>query len=83
LHLNQLFLLQKVFYKNHIVGDFYADLVIENALIIALKSVEKLGKIHEAQLVNYLVATRIETGLLINFGPVGVVVKRKYRTLKQ
>ena len=44
---------------------------------------ERLGKVHEAQLVNYLVATGIEVGLLINFGSTGVDVKRKYRTAKE
>jgi len=44
--------------------------------------VERLGNIHEAQLVNYLVATGIDVGLLINFGSTGVDVKRKYRTPK-
>ncbi|OQW99467.1 MAG: GxxExxY protein [Desulfobacteraceae bacterium A6] len=72
----------KVLYKDQVVGDFFADLLVEDELIVELKSVERLGKIHEAQLVNYLVATGIEVGLLINFGSNGVDVKRKYRTAK-
>jgi GxxExxY protein len=73
----------KVHYREQVVGDFFADLVINDELIVELKSVEHLSKIHEAQLVNYLVATGIEVGLLINFGPTGVDVKRKYRSPKR
>ncbi len=72
----------KVLYRDQIVGDFFTDLLVEDELIVELKSVERLGKVHEAQLVNYLVATGIEVGLLINFGSTGVDVKRKYRTAK-
>ena len=73
----------KVLYRDQVVGDFFADLLVEDELIVELKSVERLGKVHEAQLVNYLVATGIEIGLLINFGPTGVDVKRKYRTARE
>ena len=72
----------KVLYRDQVVGDYFADLLVEDELIVELKSVEWLGKVHEAQLVNYLVATGIEVGLLINFGSTGVDVKRKYRTPK-
>ena len=72
----------KVLYRDQVVGDFFADLLVEDELIVELKSVERLGNIHEAQLVNYLVATGIDVGLLINFGSTGVDVKRKYRTPK-
>ena len=58
----------KVFYNGKEVGDYFADLVIEGCVIIELKSVEKLAEIHEAQLLNYLKATEIEVGLLLNFG---------------
>jgi GxxExxY protein len=57
-----------VYYDGHTVGEYYADLVIENTIIVELKAVEELSKAHEAQLVNYLRATRIEVGLLFNFG---------------
>ena len=72
----------KVLYRDQVVGDYFADLLVEDELIVELKSVERLGKVHEAQLVNYLVATGIEVGLLINFGSTGVDVKRKYLTSK-
>ncbi len=58
----------KVFYNGKKVGDYFADLVVEEVVIVELKSVEKLAKIHEAQLLNYLKATEIEVGLLLNFG---------------
>ncbi len=66
----------KVKYKDQIVGDFIADIVVEDKVILELKAVKQLSEIHEAQLVNYLKATGIEIGLLINFGP-SVEVKRK------
>jgi GxxExxY protein len=69
----------KVYYENQVVGDFYADLVVENEIIVELKSVQNLVKEYEVQLVNYLNALKKEIGLLINFGPKGVEVKRKYR----
>ncbi len=67
-----------VYYEDEMVGDFFADLLVNDNLIIELKAVENLHSKHEAQLVNYLTATGIEVGLLINFGS-SVVVKRKYR----
>jgi len=73
----------QVHYKDQVVGDFFADLVVEDELIVELKSVDRLEKVHEAQLVNYLVATGIDVGLLINFGSKSVDVKRKYRTAKE
>jgi len=69
----------KVYFKGHIVGDFLPDIIVENKIIVELKSVLKLAQVHEVQLVNYLVATGIPVGLLINFGNRGVQVKRKYR----
>jgi GxxExxY protein len=69
----------KVYYDNQVVGDFYVDLLAEDEIVIELKSVEHLTKAHEVQLVNYLNGLNKEIGLLINFGPTGVEVKRKYR----
>ena len=63
------------------MGDFYADLWVEERIILELKAVQKLAVEHEVQLVNYLTATGIDIGLLINFGP-SVKVKRKYRQYK-
>ena len=69
----------KVHYDDEVIGDFNADLYVENKVIVELKSVENLVKRHEVQLVNYLNGLKKEVGLLINFGPAGVEVKRKYR----
>ncbi|MCL5267317.1 MAG: GxxExxY protein [Bacteroidetes bacterium] len=58
----------KVFYKGVEVGDYYADLLVNIAVIVELKAGERLREEHEAQLINYLRATDIEVGLLLNFG---------------
>ena len=68
-------------YSGEIVGDFSADLLVEDLVIVELKSVRRIIQAHEAQLVNYLVATGKEVGLLLNFGERKVEVKRKVRTL--
>jgi len=70
-----------VSYRNQPVGQFAADIVVDNKVILELKSVTALTQAHEVQLVNYLVATGLDVGLLINFGPEGVDVKRKVRQL--
>jgi GxxExxY protein len=69
----------EVFYDDQVVGEFNADLFVENVVVVELKSVQNFVKDHEVQLVNYLNGLRREIGLLINFGPSGVEVKRKYR----
>ena len=71
----------KVYYDNQVVGDFFVDLFIDKTVIVELKSVQSLAKEHEVQLVNYLNGLKKDVGLLINFGPSGVEVKRKYRKL--
>jgi GxxExxY protein len=65
-----------VYYDNQPVGDFFADIVVEDIVIIELKSIQQLASIHEVQLVNYLVATKTDIGLRINFGSPSVEVKR-------
>lgn len=72
----------KVKYKGKIIGDYIADIVVEDKIILEIKAVDSLQNIHEAQLVNYLNGTKKDIGLLINFGPTGVDVKRKYRDSK-
>ncbi len=67
-----------VYYKNRMVGEFYCDIMAEDVLLIEIKAVENFEKRHEVQLVNYLAATGIDNGLLINFGS-SVSVKRKFR----
>ena len=70
-----------VYYEDEVVGEFLADVVVENAIILELKSVRQVVKAHEVQLVNYLTATRKDVGLIINFGEEKVEVKRKVRVL--
>jgi GxxExxY protein len=72
-----------VLYDGEIVGEFVADIVVEDTIILELKSVRRLVKAHEMQLVNYLVATGKPVGLLLNFGEMKVEVKRKLRDLDQ
>lgn len=57
-----------VWYKGEQVGDFRADILVEKSIILELKAVRELNPIHEAQLVNYLVATGLDYGYLINYG---------------
>ena len=71
-----------VYYNNIIVGEFRADIIVEKTIVIELKAIQHLTAAHEAQLVNYLTATDIEHGLLINFGSDKVEIKRKYKTYK-
>ena len=68
-------------YEGQVVGDYYADLWVDESVVIELKAAQTLVKHHEVQLVNYLTATGIECGLLLNFGP-SVQVKRKFREYK-
>ena len=58
----------KVYYNSEIVGDFFADLIINDLVILELKACEMLVKVHSAQTLNYLKATNIEIALLLNFG---------------
>ena len=69
----------RTLYKGNVVGEFRADLIIDDQLIVELKAVEELNPIHEAQLVNYLTSTNIDDGLLINFGGDVIQIRRKYR----
>jgi GxxExxY protein len=56
-------------FRGRLVGEFKADLVVEKHVVVELKAVSQLARIHEVQLVNYLKATGLTTGLLLNFGP--------------
>jgi len=68
-----------VFYDNKVVGEFVADIIVEDTIILELKSVRQIIQAHEIQLVNYLVATEKPVGLIINFGERKVEIKRKVR----
>jgi GxxExxY protein len=73
----------KVYYEDQVVGDFFIDLFVQDEIVVELKSIQSIAKEHEVQLVNYLNGVKKEVGLLINFGPSGVQVKRKYRNPAQ
>jgi len=66
----------KVSYKGTLVGDYCAEMIVENMILMELKAVENLEKIHEAQLLNYLKATGYKIGLLVNFTHPKAVIKR-------
>ena len=69
-----------VSYKGHVIGDFWADIIVEECVIIELKAVAHLLPAHEIQLVNYLTIAEIDNGLLINFSAAErLEIKRKYR----
>ena len=64
-------------YKGNTVGEYFADFIVAEKVIVELKAIEKLADIHEVQLKNYLKATGLEVGLLLNFGK-SVDVRRKF-----
>ena len=66
----------KVLYHEKVVGDYYADMIVDDKIIVEVKAVSDLEPVHEVQLVNYLKATGLQIGLLINFGK-SVKVKRR------
>lgn len=68
-----------VSFRGESVGEYVGDLLVERVVLVELKSAKQLAAAHEVQLVNYLSATGLDIGLLINFGPSGVDVKRKHR----
>jgi len=71
-----------VYYEEEIVGEFVADIIVNDTIILELKSVRQIINVHEVQLVNYLVATRKPVGLILNFGESKVDVKRKVKDLE-
>jgi GxxExxY protein len=68
----------KVYYAGVVVGEYYADLLVADAVIVEIKAVRALLKEHEAQLLNYLKATPYEVGLLLNFGPKPEIKRKVY-----
>ena len=65
-----------VYYNDEIVGEYFADILVENTVIVELKTISKIEKIHEAQLLNYLKATNKKIGLLLNFAKPKLEIKR-------
>jgi GxxExxY protein len=70
----------RVLYDGYVVGEYVADLIVAETVIVEIKAVLDLTAQHEVQLVNYLTATGIDTGLLLNFGP-SVKIKRKFASI--
>ena len=70
-----------VYFRGHCVGDCYADLFVENVVLVELKAVKAISPEHQAQIINYLIATRIDVGLLINFGNAKLEYKRLMRRI--
>jgi GxxExxY protein len=73
----------KVYYDELLVGQYFADLLVDEAVIIELKAAESIAEEHEAQLLNYLKATDIDVGLILNFGPKPQVMRKVFETARQ
>ena len=73
----------KVSYKENIVGDYVADILVENQVILELKTVDEIQRIHEAQLINYLKATGLKIGLIVNFKRPRAEIKRLVYELQE
>jgi GxxExxY protein len=70
-------------YETIIVGDYFADILINDELIVEVKAIVALAPEHEVQVVNYLTATGKDTGLLLNFGARSLEFKKKFRTYRE
>ncbi len=68
----------RVYYAGQVVGEFFADLLVEGLVVVELKAVSTISTQHEAQLLNYLNATRHEVGLLLNFGHKAEIKRKVY-----
>lgn len=68
----------EVYYEGELVGEYFADLIVGNAVIVELKAAKEFVEAHEAQLLNYLKATRYEVGLPMNFGPKAEFMRKAY-----
>ena len=73
----------KVHYDDEIIGEYYADLLVDNKVIVEIKATKSLTEEHEAQLLNYLKATNIEVGLLLNFGPKPKIKRKAFDNLRK
>ncbi|TAK67457.1 MAG: GxxExxY protein [Bacteroidetes bacterium] len=72
-----------VYYEETRVGEYYADIIVNNLVVLELKTAEGIAPEHEAQLLNYLKATNIEVGLLLNFGPKPQFIRRIFTNDKK
>jgi GxxExxY protein len=67
-----------VYYHGQIVGEYIADLIVNSLVLLELKAAEKIAEDHAAQILNYLKATKIEVGLVLNFGPTAEFRRKVY-----
>jgi GxxExxY protein len=67
-----------VHFEDEVVGEYYADLVVADKIIIEVKAAEAIAKEHEAQLLNYLKATGFQVGMIVNFGPKAEFIRRAF-----
>lgn len=72
-----------VYYKNMVIGDYFADLIVNDSVILELKAVESLAKEHHYQIINYLRGTECEVGLVLNFGRKAQFMRRVYENYKK
>ncbi len=70
-------------YEGEVIGEYYADILVENKVIVEIKAARSLVKENEAQLLNYLKATDIEVGLLVNFGTKPEVKRKAFDNLRK
>jgi len=73
----------KVFYEGEIIGEYYADILVDNKVIVEIKAAKRLVEENEAQLLNYLKATDIEVGLLLNFGTKPELKRKAFDNLRK
>jgi len=73
----------KVVYQNEVVGEYFADILVDGKVIVEIKAARNLGLDNEAQLLNYLKATDIEVGLLLNFGPKPEIKRKVFDNLRK
>lgn len=67
-----------VYYEGEVVGEYFADLLVEGKVLVELKAAQQIADEHEAQLLNYLKATKNEVGLILNFGPKPQIARKIY-----
>ena len=72
-----------VYYDGQVIGEYAADIIVDDCIILEIKAAKSLSVDHEAQLLNYLKATKIEVGLLLNFGPKPEVKRRVFGSNKR
>jgi len=72
-----------VFYDGVVVGEYFADLFVDDSVILELKAADAIAKKHESQLINYLKASNIDVGLVLNFGPKPDISRKVYVIARQ